>query len=118
DHVLDMTDSLGMRGMVLIGGNDSADASHRLARRASERRMDFAAIAAPKTVDNDLKETDHCPGYGSAARFLANYVRDATYDTRAAPDVDPVKFIDVAGRDAGWIAASCALAFSEDERDL
>lgn len=118
DHVLDMTDSLGMRGMVLIGGNDSADASHRLARRASERRMDFAAIAAPKTVDNDLKETDHCPGYGSAARFLANYVRDATYDTLAAPDLYPVKFIDVAGRDAGWIAASCALAFSEDERDL
>lgn len=118
DGVLRHLRELGITGMVLIGGNDSADASHRLARRADEMGIRFSVIAAPKTVDNDLRETDHCPGYGSAARFLGNYVRDATYDTLAAPELYPVKFIDVPGRDAGWIAASCALGFSEDERDL
>ena len=63
----------------------------------------------PKTIDNDLVETDHCPGYGSAARFLANAARDATYDTIASPQLNPVRFIEVMGRDAGWLAAAaCA----------
>ncbi|MER3438986.1 MAG: phosphofructokinase, partial [Chloroflexota bacterium] len=72
----------------------------------------------PKTIDNDLPETDHCPGYPSLARYLAVSVRDAIYDTLASPQLYPVKLICVMGRDAGWVAASAALAFDEDEADL
>jgi 6-phosphofructokinase 1 len=74
--------------------------------------------SVPKTIDNDLPETDHCPGYGSIARYLGNAVRDATYDSIASPQLHAVKFIEVMGRDAGWVAASGALGFSDLERDL
>jgi ATP-dependent phosphofructokinase / diphosphate-dependent phosphofructokinase len=116
--LLSLLSSRGITEMALIGGNDSADASHRLSQYAAKHAIPFKAIAVPKTIDNDLIETDHCPGFGSAARFLANFVRDATFDTLAAAELYPVKFIEVAGRDAGWIAASCALGFGEEERDL
>ena len=74
--------------------------------------------SVPKTIDNDLPETDHCPGYGSIARYLGNAVRDATYDSIASPQLHPVKFVEVMGRDAGWVAASGALGFGPNERDL
>jgi 6-phosphofructokinase 1 len=89
-----------------------------LHERAVERNLTLSVISVPKTIDNDLPETDHCPGYPSLARFLAHAVRDATYDTLASPQLYPVKFIDVMGRDAGWVPASCSLGFAEDEADL
>jgi 6-phosphofructokinase 1 len=63
----------------------------------------------PKTVDNDLVSTDHCPGYGSAARFLALAASEASRDTEAMRRSDPVKILEVAGRHAGWLAAATAL---------
>ncbi len=103
---------------IYIGGNDSADTAHRLHDAARARGQDLAVMSVPKTIDNDLPETDHCPGYGSIARFMANAVRDATYDTIASPRLYPVKFIEVMGRDAGWVAASGVLGFGADEADL
>ncbi|MGI8644192.1 MAG: diphosphate--fructose-6-phosphate 1-phosphotransferase [Thermomicrobiales bacterium] len=103
---------------VYIGGNDSADTAHRLHGAARAKGQELAVISVPKTIDNDLPETDHCPGYGSIARFMANAVRDATYDTIASPQLYPVKFIEVMGRDAGWVAASGVLGFGADEADL
>lgn len=117
DRALDLLAAHGITAMVYIGGNDSADTAHRLAMQAKVRKQALQVISVPKTVDNDLPETDHCPGYPSMARFLANAVRDATYDTLAAPTLYPVKFIEVMGRDAGWVAASGALGFSAEERD-
>ncbi|MGI8483454.1 MAG: diphosphate--fructose-6-phosphate 1-phosphotransferase [Thermomicrobiales bacterium] len=117
DRALDLLAAHGITAMVYIGGNDSADTAHRLAVQARIRKQALQVISVPKTVDNDLPETDHCPGYPSMARFLANAVRDATYDSLAAPSLYPVKFIEVMGRDAGWVAASGALGFSEEERD-
>jgi 6-phosphofructokinase len=107
-----------VHGLVYIGGNDSADTSHRLHERARAANYDLSVIAVPKTVDNDLAGTDHCPGYGSIAKYLANATRDATYDTLAAPQLYPVKFIEVMGRDAGWVTAACGLGFGEGEEDL
>lgn len=107
-----------VRAFVYIGGNDSADTAHRLHLRAVALGRELAVISVPKTIDNDLPETDHCPGYPSLARFLAHAARDATYDTLASPQLYPVKFIDVMGRDAGWVPAACAIGFGEDERDL
>jgi 6-phosphofructokinase 1 len=107
-------DEAGCRALVLIGGNDSADTALRL----SEADAGLDVVLAPKTVDNDLPGTDHCPGYPSAARCLATLIRDATWDSIAAPELYPVKFIDVMGRDAGWLAAAAGLGFSEAEADL
>ena len=97
------------RGVVLIGGNDSADSARQLNERTGGA---IPAVLAPKTVDNDLMETDFCPGFPSAAKFLANLVRDATWDSLSAPNLYPVKLIEVPGRDAGWLPSSAALGFA------
>lgn len=115
DHALDLLAANGITALVYIGGNDSADTAHRLAVHAVGRKQALQVISVPKTVDNDLEETDFCPGYPSLARALATYVRDATWDTLAAPKLYPVKFIEVVGRDAGWVAAAGSLGFSEAE---
>jgi 6-phosphofructokinase 1 len=105
-----------IRYFVYIGGNDSADTAHRLHAHACAQGYDLRVIAVPKTIDNDLPHTDHCPGYGSIARFLALTVRDAGRDVEASPQLYPVKIVEVMGRNAGWVAAACALA-REDDRD-
>jgi ATP-dependent phosphofructokinase / diphosphate-dependent phosphofructokinase len=95
--------------LLYIGGNDSADTTHRLVQAAQRTGYDLHAISVPKTIDNDLPFTDHCPGYGSAARFLASATRDSALNTIAIPSHYPVKIIETMGRDAGWLAASSAL---------
>ncbi len=104
-----------VRGVVLIGGNDSADTARKLDLRTAGA---IPTVLAPKTVDNDLMETDFCPGFPSAAKFLANLVRDATWDSLSAPQLYPVKLIEVPGRDAGWLPLSGALGFAERDTDL
>ena len=112
-------DALARHGVgifLIIGGNDSADTAHRLGRMAATRRQDLRVVTVPKTIDNDLPDTDHCPGYGSAARFLAQGVLDGGRDAEAISHWDPVKVVEVMGRDAGWLAAATALG-TRDERD-
>ena len=99
-----------VRYFIYIGGNDSADTSHRLAELAAREDYELRVIGVPKTVDNDLVETDHCPGHPSVARWLAVSVRDAGLDTKAIGVVDTVKVIETMGRDTGWITAATALA--------
>jgi 6-phosphofructokinase len=118
DRAIIAMERLGVTAFIYIGGNDSADTAHRLEAHARERGYDLRVMSVPKTIDNDLPETDHCPGYGSIARFLGNAVRDATYDTIASPQLYPVKFVEVMGRDAGWVTAAGALGFGPDETDL
>jgi 6-phosphofructokinase len=100
----------GVHHLVYIGGNDSADTSHRLALAAAASDYDLRVIAVPKTIDNDLPITDHCPGYGSAARYIAISTLETTLDTKAMPDIYPVKILETMGRNAGWLAAAAALA--------
>lgn len=102
----------GIHYMVYIGGNDSADTSHRLAAYAQANGIDLRIISVPKTIDNDLSVTDHCPGYGSIARYMAIATLESTLDTKAMPDIYPVKIIETMGRHAGWLPASAALARS------
>ncbi len=97
-----------------IGGNDSADTAHRLAGAAARAGAPLRVLAVPKTMDNDLPETDHCPGYGSVARYVATATLETTLDTRAMPETYPVKLLEVSGRYAGWIAAAGALARTAD----
>ena len=70
----------------------------------------------PKTIDNDLVLTDHCPGYGSAARFIALAVMGSGRDAEAMRGASPITIMEVMGRDAGWLAAASALA-KQEERD-
>ncbi|HUE75325.1 MAG TPA: 6-phosphofructokinase, partial [Chloroflexota bacterium] len=116
EQIIDLCRHHDVGYFVYIGGNDSADTSHRIARAAQNSGYDLRVVGVPKTIDNDLPITDHCPGYGSIARFLALATRDAGLDTESMRRVDPIKLIEVQGRNAGWIAASTALG-KRDDRD-
>ncbi|MFH1208814.1 MAG: diphosphate--fructose-6-phosphate 1-phosphotransferase [Candidatus Omnitrophota bacterium] len=98
-----------IRYVFLIGGNDTANTSLQIARAAEKDHYEIRVIHIPKTIDNDLVETDHCPGYGSVARFAAVTTQEAALDTQAMKNVDPVKIIELMGRNSGWIVAASAL---------
>ena len=91
--------------LFVTGGNGSLGMADRIAREAGGS---LQVIGIPKTIDNDLMETDHTPGYASAARFFACAVRDIGADNRALPG--QVEFVEVLGRNAGWIVAATSLA--------
>ena len=109
ERSLEILNSYGIDLVAFIGGNDTADSAMRLARFARERGQSLRVISIPKTIDNDLPNTDHCPGYGSIARFIAQATRSSGIDTAATAQLYPVKLIEVMGRNAGWVAASSAL---------
>jgi 6-phosphofructokinase 1 len=98
-----------IHALLYIGGNDSADTTHRIAQAAQAMNYELQAISIPKTIDNDLPLTDHCPGYGSAARFIAHATQDSAMNTLSIPWHYPVKIIETMGRDAGWLTAAAAL---------
>jgi 6-phosphofructokinase 1 len=114
ERILAILQRYNIRYMLYIGGNDSADTAHRLAQAAQPSSYEFHIISVPKTIDNDLPFTDHCPGYGSAARFIAQATIDSTMNTLSIPWHYPVKVIETMGRDAGWLAASSALGKRAD----
>lgn len=114
-HLLEFCRARDVRYFLYIGGNDSADTVHRLALMAEARGYDLRAIAIPKTIDNDLPATDHCPGYGSIARYVAIATMDSAKDTESMPTMYPVKIIEVMGRDAGWVAAATGLGQHEPD---
>lgn len=109
-RILDVFRSHQIRFLCLIGGNDSMQTASQLARAAGESGYELAVMGIPKTVDNDLEQTDHCPGYGSAARFVAVTVRDTGIDSRSGALSTPVKIVEIMGRHAGWLTAASALA--------
>ncbi|MBV9257254.1 MAG: 6-phosphofructokinase, partial [Ktedonobacteraceae bacterium] len=74
-----------VRYVLYIGGNDSADTAHRLTQAAQRVGYELQMISVPKTIDNDLPFTDHCPGYGSAARFIALATQDSALNTISIP---------------------------------
>ncbi len=92
--------------LFLIGGNDTAYNAKVLSEASREMRYDLQVIGIPKTIDNDLPHMYFCPGYPSVARYVAICVQEAGLDTRAMRHSDPVKIIEVMGRNAGWIVAA------------
>jgi 6-phosphofructokinase 1 len=114
DRLLALFAQLGVGYVVYIGGNDSSDTAHRLGERALEKGQDLRVMVVPKTIDNDLPITDHCPGFGSIARFVASALQDVGRDTEAMHRVDPVKIVEVMGRNAGWVVAASALGRQDD----
>ena len=92
-----------------IGGNDSMDTITKLAKEARRRNSDIRFIGVPKTIDNDLILTDHTPGYGSAAKYIASSMLEIAHDTYIY-DLPCVTIVEIMGRDAGWLTAAAALA--------
>ena len=101
-----------VRYFFYIGGNDSAETAHIIAEMAKEANYDFCTVHIPKTIDNDLKVTDHCPGFASAARFVALAFMGDDRDNRA---LSGVKINVVMGRHAGFLTAASALARQADD---
>ena len=102
-----------------IGGNDSMDTVEKLSRKAAEIGSDVRIIGVPKTIDNDLPFTDHTPGFGSAAKYVATTVQEIACDCAVYPDPS-VTIVEIMGRDAGWLTASAGIPrlFGEDCADL
>lgn len=92
-----------------IGGNDSMDTVSKLSLYAMENNIDVQIMGIPKTIDNDLFGTDHTPGFGSAAKFVATTILEIAHDTYIY-DLESVTLIEVMGRHAGWLTAASALA--------
>ena len=92
-----------------IGGNDSMDTVSRLSRYTAQTGSDIRIIGEPKTIDNDLVHTDHTPGFGSAARYVASTVREITIDANVY-EKKSVTIVEIMGRHAGWLTAASALA--------
>lgn len=93
-----------------IGGNDSMDTVSKLSRYAAGRGSDIRFIGVPKTIDNDLVETDHTPGYGSAAKYVATTVREISIDASVYDNKQSVTIVEIMGRHAGWLTAASMLA--------
>ena len=95
--------------VLYIGGNDSMDTTDKLSRYFAQVESHVRVVGVPKTIDNDLEGTDHTPGFGSAARFVASVTAELTRDGGVYNSKN-VTFIEAMGRDAGWLTAAGALA--------
>lgn len=95
-----------------IGGNDSMDTVDKLSAYGASIGSDIRVIGIPKTIDNDLCSTDHTPGFGSAAKYVASSILEISHDTLIY-HVKSVTIVEIMGRDAGWLTAASALARNE-----
>ena len=103
-------EELGIGYFFYIGGNDSMDTVSKLSRYAQTIGSDIRFIGVPKTIDNDLVETDHTPGYGSAAKYVATVVREISADATVYDNKQSVTIVEIMGRHAGWLTAASILA--------
>ena len=114
ERVLEVFKAHNIRYFFYIGGNDSQDTADKISKVAQQQGYDLRVIGVPKTIDNDLPLTDHCPGYASAIKYIATTVREIACDNEAMGQGDLVSIVEVMGRSAGWIAAGAALAKRRD----
>lgn len=110
ERIVEVFKAHEIRYFFYCGGNDSMDTADKVSKLAGEMGFEMVAIGVPKTIDNDLAETDHCPGFGSVAKYVATAVMEAGRDTEALYTSDTCNVIEVMGRNAGWIAAATGLA--------
>jgi len=101
--VLELFKKYNIRYYFLIGGNDTMDTIHRIEKYCREQGYDLVGVGIPKTVDNDLFATDHTPGFGSAARYVALSVMQAGMLARDMKKVDQFVVFQTVGRSAGWL---------------
>jgi 6-phosphofructokinase 1 len=115
DRILEVFKAHNIRYFFYIGGNDSQDSADKIEKLAQERGWEMRVIGIPKTIDNDLVSTDHCPGYGSVIKYISTVVRETSKDNEGMGQHDLVYVLEVMGRNTGWIAAGSALAKHRDD---
>ncbi len=108
-RILEVFKKYNIRYFFYNGGNDSMDTCNKISKYLQEANYDCRIIGVPKTIDNDLYGTDHCPGYGSAARYVATTMMELYQDTHTF-DTGLVTIVEIMGRNAGWLTASAKLA--------
>jgi len=104
---------LGIRYLLMIGGNGTMCGAEAISHCCRNAANEIQVIGLPKTVDNDIAATDRCPGYASAARYVAQSTQDLAMDVSSLPQ--PVSIFETMGRSVGWLAAASALAKTEPE---
>lgn len=106
--------ALNITDFFYIGGNDSMDTVMKLSLYAKTNHFDIHIIGIPKTIDNDLMGTDHTPGFGSAAKYVATSMLEIIHDSRIYK-VKSVTIVEIMGRNAGWLTAASALARNKQQ---
>ena len=113
EQIFEILNELEIEAFFYIGGNDSMDTIKKLSDYATLIGSDIKFIGVPKTIDNDLAVTDHTPGYGSAAKYIASVTKEVILDSLVY-GTESVTILEIMGRNAGWLTAAAALAKSED----
>ncbi len=115
EQVFQVMEEYNIEAFFYIGGNDSMDTVKMLSDYAAAHGRKERFVGVPKTVDNDLPITDHCPGYGSAAKYIATSLKEVIRDVESTGLAKPtVLLVEIMGRHAGWLTAAAALAKSDD----
>ncbi len=123
DRVIEVLKAHNIGFFFYIGGNDSMDTAHKVARLGQERGLDLVGVGVPKTIDNDVGDSefqliDHTPGYGSVARYWALNIQNANEENSGSSPADPVLVIQIMGRKIGFIPAAARLADPGHEMPL
>lgn len=108
-RILEIFKKYDVRYFFYNGGNDSMDTCEKISRYMNKAGYECRVIGVPKTIDNDLFGTDHCPGFGSAAKYIATTCMEVSKDARVY-DTGMITVIEIMGRHAGWLAGAAALA--------
>lgn len=108
-RILEIFKKYDVRYFFYNGGNDSMDTCNKISKFMMKSGYECRVMGIPKTIDNDLYGTDHCPGYASAAKYIATSCMELYHDARVY-DTGMVTILEIMGRNAGWLAASAALA--------
>ena len=109
-RILEVFKKHDVRYFFYNGGNDSMDTCNKISKYMQKVGYECRVMGVPKTIDNDLYGTDHCPGYGSVVKYLSTAVRELALDHEAMGNHDLVSIVEVMGRNAGWIAAGTSIA--------
>ncbi len=113
-RILEIFKKYNVRYFFYNGGNDSMDTCSKVSRYLKRAGYECNVIGVPKTIDNDLYGTDHCPGFGSAAKYIATTCMEVSLDAKVY-DTGMVCIIEIMGRNAGWLAGAAALASASGE---
>ncbi len=108
-RIVEVFKKYNIRYFFYNGGNDSMDTCNKISKYMQKSGWDCNVIGVPKTIDNDLYGTDHCPGYASAAKYIATTIMEVNLDAKVY-DTPMVCVIEAMGRNAGWLTAAAALA--------
>ena len=115
DKIFEILEKYDIECLFYIGGNDSMDTIKMLSDYAAMKGKSQRFMGVPKTIDNDLPITDHCPGYGSAAKYIATSMKEIIRDNESFGVEKPtVTIVGIMGRHAGWLTAAAALSRGED----